>query len=151
MESVIDILTMVFFIRCSVVMGNFILSWVSLSFFIWSLIFSNFTVNLCAAFFILVFSSFCSSLNPKIQFNSKFSELRVVQTQAISFLKSLSERVGSDIERLWIRMTLSRSRNSSFNFRVVISRIRLFPTLISNIKWLGSGDQTLDYPKIKIQ
>ena len=65
--------------------------------------------------------------------------LRVVQTQAILFLESVSARVGSDIERLWIRMTLSRSRNLSFNFRVVISRIRLFPTLISNMKWLGSG------------
>ena len=30
--------------------------------------------------------------------------LRVVHTQAILFLKSLSERVGSDIERLRIRM-----------------------------------------------
>ena len=29
-------------------------------------------------------------------------ELRVVQTQAILFLKSMSERVGSDLERLWI-------------------------------------------------
>ena len=42
-------------------------------------------------------------------------KLRVVQTQAILFLKSMSERVGSDIERLLIQMTpfsinLSRSR-----------------------------------------
>ena len=29
-------------------------------------------------------------------------ELRVVQTQAILFLKAMSERVESDIERLWI-------------------------------------------------
>ena len=28
------------------------------------------------------------------------------------------------------------SGNSSFNFRVVVCRIRLFPTLISKIKWL---------------
>ena len=28
--------------------------------------------------------------------------LRAVQTQLISLFKSLSERVGSDIERLWI-------------------------------------------------
>ena len=35
---------------------------------------------------------------------------RVVQTQAILFLKSMSDRVRSDIERLWI---LSRSRNSA--------------------------------------
>ena len=34
---------------------------------------------------------------------------------------------------------LSRFRNSSFNLRVVVCRIRLFPTLISKIKWLGSG------------
>ena len=32
----------------------------------------------------------------------------------------------------------SRSRNSSFNFRVVLCRIRLFPTLISIIQWLWS-------------
>ena len=31
-----------------------------------------------------------------------YSSLRVVQTQVILFLKSISERVGSDIERLWI-------------------------------------------------
>ena len=30
--------------------------------------------------------------------------LRVVRTKAILFLKSMSERVGSDMERLWIRM-----------------------------------------------
>ena len=35
----------------------------------------------------------------------KNSELRVVQIQAILFLKSVSEKVGSDIERLWIWMT----------------------------------------------
>ena len=33
---------------------------------------------------------------------------------------------------------LSRLRNSSFNFRVVLCRIRPFPTLISKIKWHGS-------------
>ena len=62
-----------------------------------------------------------------------------------NFLKSMSERDGSDIERLWISMTtrriqsiLSRSRNSSFYFRVVVCRIRLFPTLISKINWLWS-------------
>ena len=32
----------------------------------------------------------------------------------------------------------SWSRNSSFYFRVVVCRIRLFPTSISKIKWLGS-------------
>ena len=34
---------------------------------------------------------------------------------------------------------LRRSRNSSLNSRVVVCRIRLFPTLISKIKWLASG------------
>ena len=33
--------------------------------------------------------------------------LRVNQTKAILFLKSMSERVGSDIKRLWIWMTLT--------------------------------------------
>ena len=37
------------------------------------------------------------------------------------------------------KSVFSRSRNSSFNFRVVVCRIRLFPTLISKIKWLRSG------------
>ena len=93
----------------------------------------------------------------------------------------MSERVGSDIERLWIWMTLSlidfesifkgssdpnhfifkinvgnsRIRHRTtlnlndefldrvkidwiFKFRVVLCRIRLFPTLISKIKWIWS-------------
>ena len=33
--------------------------------------------------------------------------LRVNQTKAILFLKSISERVGSDIKRLWNLMTLT--------------------------------------------
>ena len=33
---------------------------------------------------------------------------------------------------------LSRSRNLSFNFRIVACRIRLLPTIISKTKWLGS-------------
>ena len=40
--------------------------------------------------------------------------LRVVQTQTILFLKSMSERVGSDMERLWIWVALS-----SFNFESI--------------------------------
>jgi len=44
---------------------------------------------------------------------------------------------------------LSRSRNSSFNFRVVVCRIRLFPTLISKIKWLGS-ELPLNWLKIAV-
>ena len=34
---------------------------------------------------------------------------------------------------------LSRSRSSAFYFRVVVCRLRLYPTLISKIKWLRSG------------
>ena len=44
-------------------------------------------------------------------------KLRVVQTQAILFLKSMSERVGSDIERLWnwiSRSTQNRLKMGSF-------------------------------------
>ena len=36
------------------------------------------------------------------------------------------------------QLILSQSRNFSFNFRVVVCRIRPFPTLISKIKWLWS-------------
>jgi len=35
------------------------------------------------------------------------------------------------------RSTSNRLKMTSFKFRVVICRIRLFPTLISKIKWLG--------------
>jgi len=54
----------------------------------------------------------------------------------------MSERGGSDIERLWNWISSSgqkRLKMASFKFRVVVGRIRLFPTLISKIKWLGSG------------
>ena len=54
----------------------------------------------------------------------------------------MSERVGSDIKRLWnwiSRLTQNRLKMTSFQFRVVLCRIRLLPTLISKIKWLGSG------------
>ena len=66
--------------------------------------------------------------------------LRVVQTQAI-FLKSMSKVVGSDMERLRnliSRSTQNRLKMASFKFRVVLCRIRLFPTLISKRKCLGS-------------
>ena len=33
-----------------------------------------------------------------------------------------------------------------FKFRIVMCRIRLFPTLISEMKWLWSEVQTLNYP-----
>ena len=70
--------------------------------------------------------------------------LRVVRIQTILFLKSMSERGGFDTERLWTEMTLSsidrsRSRNSSFNFSVVVCRIWLYPTLNFKIKWLWSA------------
>ena len=68
--------------------------------------------------------------------------LRVVKTQAILFLKSISERGGSDMEWLWnwiSRSTQNRLKLTSFKFIVVLCRIRLFPTLISKIKGLGSG------------
>ena len=57
-------------------------------------------------------------------------------------LKSLSEKVGSDLERLlilnyaffrWFEVDLE-----IYHFRVVPCRIRLFPTLISKIKWFGT-------------
>ena len=69
-------------------------------------------------------------------------KLRVVHTQAILFLTSMSGRGGSGIERLWIWMTsfsinFSWFRNSFFNFSVFVYRIRRFPTLTSKIKWLG--------------
>ena len=56
----------------------------------------------------------------------------------------MSDWGGSDIERLWIfkwrhlQSIRSRSSDASFIFSLVLSRIRLFPTLISKIKWYGS-------------
>ena len=67
------------------------------------------------------------------EFDSRF--LRVVQTQAILFFKSMSEGNGSDnitTMNLIIQSIFSRSRNSSFNFRVVVCRIRYLPTLLSS-------------------
>ena len=89
-------------------------------------------------------SLFVTFLSPKLHFFGifKLNILRVVQTQANLFSKLMSERGGSDIERLWslnLQSILSRSINSSFYFEVVVCRIRLFPTLISKIKWPGSG------------
>ena len=60
---------------------------------------------------------------------------RIVQTQAILFLKSKSERDGSEIERLWLWMTMWKL---ICNVRIVVCRIRSLPTLISKIKWFGS-------------
>ena len=54
----------------------------------------------------------------------------------------MSEIGEFDIERLWnwnSRWSQNRLKMASFEFWVVAYRIRLFPRLISNIKWLGSG------------
>ena len=51
----------------------------------------------------------------------------------------MSEKVGSDQERLWnwiSRLTRNQLKMTPFKFRVVLCRIRLFPILISKIKWL---------------
>ena len=56
-------------------------------------------------------------------------------------LRWLSERVGSDKKRLWnwiSRSTRNRLMMTLLKFIVVKCRIRLFPTLISEMKWLGS-------------
>ena len=37
-----------------------------------------------------------------------------------------------------LQLILSRSRNSLFNFRVIVCRIRPFPALVSKIKWFWS-------------
>ena len=59
----------------------------------------------------------------------------------------MSERGGSDIGRLWnwiSRSSQNRMKMRSFKFRVVLCRIRLFPPLISKIKWLGSELPLID-------
>ena len=45
--------------------------------------------------------------------------LRVVETQAILFLKSISERVGSDIERFWILNDKSTIVSKSIEYDVI--------------------------------
>ena len=51
----------------------------------------------------------------------------------------MSERGGSDIERLWNWISWStQNRLKMASFRVVPCRIRIFPTLIAKIKWLES-------------
>ena len=46
----------------------------------------------------------------------------------------------------FLQPTQNPFKMASFKFRVVLCRIRVFPTLISKIKWFRSGVQTLDYP-----
>ena len=56
----------------------------------------------------------------------------VVQARAILFLKSMSKKSGSNIERLWnqiSRSTQNRLKMASFEFRVVLCRIRIIETL----------------------
>ena len=80
------------------------------------------------------------SLNQSYPFRDSKSGLyglKGIQTKTIFFKKSMSERSGSDIERLWISMmpsSIDFESISKFNFRVVLCRIRFFPTLISKIK-----------------
>ena len=67
---------------------------------------------------------------------------RVVQTHAILFYfwtqcRKEADQTYNDSEWSHLQSILSQSRNSSFNSRVVVCRIRLFSTLISKIKWLG--------------
>jgi len=40
---------------------------------------------------------------------------------------------------IFFRSTQNQKEMTLFNFRVVLCRIRLFPTLISKIKWMWSG------------
>ena len=69
-------------------------------------------------------SSQCFFKTEWLQVIFKGSSETELQTQAILFLKSMSERVGSDIERLWIWMTpssndLGRSRKKFQNLSVL--------------------------------
>ena len=50
--------------------------------------------------------------------NRLFQNLRLVQTQAILFLKSKSESVGSDIERLYILNDISFA-SKSFEYDII--------------------------------
>jgi len=52
----------------------------------------------------------------------------------------MSEKGSSDKERLWMTsfsIDFESIQNLPFNFRVIACRIRLFPRLISKIKWPG--------------
>ena len=69
--------------------------------------------------------------------------LRVVHTQAMLFLKSTSERDGSDIQRLWNWMKDFQIDSESIKEDLVQIQNGCMsdPSLsdISKIKWLGSG------------
>ena len=71
--------------------------------------------------------------------------VKVVQTEAILFLKSMSERNGSDMSRQTTTLKLNYEFlerlkiERRFKFRIVICRIRSLPTLNLKIKCLGSG------------
>ena len=50
----------------------------------------------------------------------------------------MTERVGSDTQRLWTSSSIDFELIQKFNCTVVLCRIRPFPTLISKMKWLRS-------------
>ena len=92
------------------------------------------------------------NLSPSIKLSKEYNlcNLRVVQPQAIWFLKSRSERIESDIERLlnWMSSSSSdfnRSRNSSFDLN---RRFMSYPTLSdigfkNKMAWVWSSDSEL--------
>ena len=53
-------------------------------------------------------------------------------------IENLVGKNDSGFEWCNLQLILCRTRNSTFNFTVVICRIRIFPTLISKIKWFES-------------
>ena len=85
-----------------------------------------------------------TNLAPEVSQNS----LRVVQTQAILFLQSMSEKVGSDVDWLWWRHWWRQERHGVNDGVIEIQsrsvwhrlcRIRLFSTMMSKMKWVWSG------------
>ena len=79
--------------------------------------------------------------NVEIQCIEGPSALRVVLTQTIFFEINVGKsRIRHTIFLKLNDEFLDRLKiDCRFNFRVVPCRIRLFPTLISKIKWVGSG------------
>ena len=80
---------------------------------------------------------------------SDWINLRVVRTKAILFLKSKSERGGSDWERLWIRMTsFSIDFESIFKFiNQFQSRSMSAPTF-SDWLSIGENEKSTEWQKI---
>ena len=76
--------------------------------------------------------------------------LRIVQTQAILFwnqCREESDTTRNDFEiEWWISKSIqNRLKITTFKFGVVLYRIRLFPTLISNIEWVWSEQPLMTY------